>query len=110
MRDDGWYARHNRGSAACANRRPLAAVAVREVRRCCRAQVKGHRMIRGLLVGVGVLLAIAGTVFALQGFGVLGGSGMSGNGFWAGAGPVIAAQAPVPDQGCSPGQDSRRLG
>lgn len=47
-------------------------------------------MIRGLLVGVGVLLAIAGTVFALQGFGVLGGSGMSGNGFWAGAGPVIA--------------------
>jgi hypothetical protein len=47
-------------------------------------------MIRRLLIGAGVLLAVAGTVFALQGFGVLGGSGMSGSGFWAAAGPVIA--------------------
>jgi hypothetical protein len=39
---------------------------------------------------VGVLLLIAGTVFALQGFGVLGGSVMSGSTFWAAAGPVIA--------------------
>jgi hypothetical protein len=47
-------------------------------------------MIRGLQLLIGVLLVIAGTVFALQGFGVLGGSGMSGSGFWASAGPVIA--------------------
>jgi hypothetical protein len=47
-------------------------------------------MIRGLLVTVGALLAIAGTVFALQGFGVVGGSAMSGSRFWAVAGPVIA--------------------
>jgi hypothetical protein len=47
-------------------------------------------MIRGLLVVAGVLVAVAGTVFALQGFGVLGGSAMSGSGFWAAAGPVIA--------------------
>jgi hypothetical protein len=48
-------------------------------------------MIRGLLLVVGALLLIAGTVFALQGFGVLGGSVMSGSHFWAAAGPVIAA-------------------
>lgn len=47
-------------------------------------------MIRGLLMTAGALLAIAGTVFALQGFGVLGGSAMSGSHFWAVAGPVIA--------------------
>lgn len=39
---------------------------------------------------VGAVMTIAGTVFALQGFGVLGGSGMSGSHFWAGAGPLIA--------------------
>jgi uncharacterized protein (TIGR03382 family) len=38
----------------------------------------------------GALLTIAGAVFALQGFGVLGGSMMSGNHFCAGAGPIIA--------------------
>jgi len=35
-------------------------------------------------------VTIAGTVFALQGFGVLGGSVMSGSHFWAVAGPLIA--------------------
>ncbi len=48
-------------------------------------------MARGLLGAVGALLLIAGTVFALQGFGVLGGSPMSGSNTWAAAGPVIAA-------------------
>lgn len=48
-------------------------------------------MARGLLSAVGALLVIAGTVFALQGFGVLGGSSMSGSMTWAAAGPVIAA-------------------
>jgi hypothetical protein len=46
-------------------------------------------MIRGLQLVVGALLLIAGTVFALQGFGVLGGSSMTRSGFWAAAGPVI---------------------
>lgn len=48
-------------------------------------------MARGLPGAVGALLVIAGTVFALQGFGVLGGSAMSGSSAWAIAGPVIAA-------------------
>ena len=47
-------------------------------------------MTRAMLIIIGALVAIAGTVFALQGFGVLGGSTMSGSHFWAGAGPVIA--------------------
>jgi hypothetical protein len=47
-------------------------------------------MVRGLQLLAGALLVIAGTVFALQGFGVLGGSSMTGSGFWAAAGPVIA--------------------
>jgi len=47
-------------------------------------------MIRFVLGVVGVLLLIAGTIFALQGFGVLGGSVMSGSHFWAAAGPIIA--------------------
>lgn len=47
-------------------------------------------MTRFVLGAVGALLLIAGTVFALQGFGVLGGSVMSGSSFWAVAGPVIA--------------------
>jgi hypothetical protein len=47
-------------------------------------------MTRFVLGVAGALLLIAGTVFALQGFGVLGGSAMSGSHFWAAAGPVIA--------------------
>jgi len=43
-----------------------------------------------VLVGVGVLVTLAGVVFTLQGVGVLGGSVMSGVTFWAVAGPVIA--------------------
>jgi hypothetical protein len=46
--------------------------------------------VRTLLLIAGALLTIAGTVFALQGFGALGGSAMTGSHFWAGAGPVIA--------------------
>ncbi len=43
-----------------------------------------------LLIGVGALITIAGVVFALQGLGYVGGSTMSGETFWAVAGPVIA--------------------
>jgi hypothetical protein len=44
-----------------------------------------------VLVVAGGLATIAGVVFALQGFGVLGGSVMSGSSLWAALGPVIAA-------------------
>ncbi|MGH3156070.1 MAG: hypothetical protein ACRDNF_05790 [Streptosporangiaceae bacterium] len=47
-------------------------------------------MKRTLLVGLGVLLMLAGIIFTLQGSGVMGGSTMSGVTFWAVAGPVIA--------------------
>jgi hypothetical protein len=43
-----------------------------------------------ILAGVGVLITLAGVIFTLQGVGVIGGSGMSGDTFWAVAGPVIA--------------------
>jgi hypothetical protein len=38
----------------------------------------------------GVLLTVAGVIWALQGFGVIGGSFMSGNSVWAIIGPVVA--------------------
>ena len=47
-------------------------------------------MMRGLLVGAGALVALAGVIFTLQGIGALGGSAMSNNTFWAVAGPIIA--------------------
>ena len=47
-------------------------------------------MIGRTLVVAGLLVAIAGVVFSLQGFGVLGGSAMSGSSFWAAAGPLVA--------------------
>ena len=45
----------------------------------------------GILTAVGVLLTIAGVIWALQGFGVIGGSFMSGDSVWAVIGPVVAA-------------------
>ncbi len=47
-------------------------------------------MRRRLFVGVGILVALAGVIFTLQGFGVIGGSVMSGVTLWAVIGPVIA--------------------
>ena len=47
-------------------------------------------MKRRLLVGVGVLITLAGVIFTLQGAGVIGGSAMSGVTLWAVVGPVIA--------------------
>ena len=46
-------------------------------------------MKKSLWVLVGVVLAILGLLFTLQGTGVIGGSVMSGSTFWAVAGPVI---------------------
>lgn len=47
-------------------------------------------MLNGILVALGAVATIAGVVFALQGFGVLGGSAMSGSSLWAALGPLIA--------------------
>jgi hypothetical protein len=47
-------------------------------------------MKNSLAIAAGVLIAIAGVVFTLQGLGDIGGSAMSGVTFWAIAGPLIA--------------------
>jgi hypothetical protein len=47
-------------------------------------------MKKGLLIAVGVLIALAGAVFTLQGLNVMGNSAMSGHTIWAVLGPVIA--------------------
>jgi hypothetical protein len=43
-----------------------------------------------LLVVLGVVLAVVGVVWALQGLDVLGGSAMSGVTLWAVVGPIVA--------------------
>jgi hypothetical protein len=43
-----------------------------------------------LLIGVGVLITVAGVIFTLQGLDFLGGSVMTGVTFWAVVGPLIA--------------------
>jgi|HubBroStandDraft_6_1064221.scaffolds.fasta_scaffold51860_4 hypothetical protein len=63
---------------------------VRDTGSVQRAGKEAVIMRRVVLVGVGVLVTLAGVIFTLQGVGVLGGSGMSGVTFWAAAGPVIA--------------------
>ena len=47
-------------------------------------------MRRGLLIGLGALVTLAGLVFALQGLGYIGGSSMTGTTLWAFLGPLIA--------------------
>jgi hypothetical protein len=47
-------------------------------------------MRRGLLIGFGTLIAVAGVIFALQGLGYIGGSSMTGTTLWAVLGPLIA--------------------
>jgi len=47
-------------------------------------------MRRGLLIGLGAAVAVAGVVFALQGLGYVGGSSMTGATLWAVLGPLIA--------------------
>jgi hypothetical protein len=47
-------------------------------------------MNNGVLIGAGILITIAGLIWALQGFGVVGGSFMSGNSVWAIIGPLVA--------------------
>jgi hypothetical protein len=48
-------------------------------------------MKKAVLIVVGILLALAGISFTLQGLNVMGGSGgMNGNKLWAVLGPIIA--------------------
>ena len=47
-------------------------------------------MRRGLTIGLGALIAVAGVIFALQGFGYLRGSTMTGTTLWSVLGPLIA--------------------
>ena len=47
-------------------------------------------MMRILLVAAGLVITLAGVIFALQGVGDVGGSFMSGTTTWAVAGPLIA--------------------
>jgi hypothetical protein len=44
----------------------------------------------GVLTVTGLVLTIAGVIWALQGFGVIGGSFMSGDSVWAIIGPIVA--------------------
>ncbi len=44
----------------------------------------------GVLIAIGALAALTGVIWALQGFGVIGGSFMSGDSVWAVVGPVTA--------------------
>ena len=41
-------------------------------------------------VAIGAIVTLLGIIFALQGFDVIGGSGMSGKTLWAILGPIIA--------------------
>jgi hypothetical protein len=43
-----------------------------------------------LLIAVGIVVVIVGAIFALQGFGVIGGSAMSNNHTFEVVGPLIA--------------------
>jgi hypothetical protein len=45
---------------------------------------------RSALLVVGLLLLAAGSLFTLQGLGILGGSAMSGVRLWAIVGPIVA--------------------
>ena len=47
-------------------------------------------MRKPVLVTIGVIVAILGIVFTLQGLGFIGGSAMTGSTLWAILGPIIA--------------------
>ena len=47
-------------------------------------------MRRPLIVGFGVLVTVAGVIFALQGLGYVHGSAMTGTTLWSVLGPLIA--------------------
>jgi hypothetical protein len=45
---------------------------------------------RGVLTAIGAVAAVLGAVWTLQGLGYLKGSPMTGESFWATAGPIVA--------------------
>ena len=47
-------------------------------------------MSKPVLITIGVIVALLGLLFTLQGLGVVGGSAMSGSTLWAILGPIIA--------------------
>ncbi|GAA1747761.1 hypothetical protein [Agromyces humatus] len=47
-------------------------------------------MSKPVLVMIGAIVALMGVIFMFQGFGVIGGSAMSGSTLWAVLGPIIA--------------------
>ena len=47
-------------------------------------------MRKSVLVTIGVIIAVLGAIFTLQGFGYIGGSAMTGSTLWAVLGPIIA--------------------
>lgn len=47
-------------------------------------------MSKGVLITIGIVVALLGAVFTLQGLGFIGGSAMSGSTLWAILGPIIA--------------------
>ena len=49
-----------------------------------------HTWRKAVLVTVGVVVALLGAIFTLQGLGVIGGSAMTGSTLWAILGPIIA--------------------
>jgi len=51
--------------------------------------------VRPARVVIAILLALVGAIWTLQGLGVIGGTGMSGTLFWAGAGIAIIIGAGV---------------
>jgi len=47
-------------------------------------------MRKSVLLTVGVIVAVLGAIFTLQGLGFIGGSAMTGSTLWAVLGPIIA--------------------
>jgi hypothetical protein len=47
-------------------------------------------MRKPVLVTIGVIIAVLGAIFTLQGLGYIGGSAMTGSTLWAVLGPIIA--------------------
>lgn len=47
-------------------------------------------MRKPVLITLGVIIAVFGAIFTLQGLGFIGGSAMTGSTLWAIAGPIIA--------------------
>lgn len=49
----------------------------------------GGRVMQRILIGVGIVLVLLGGLWTLQGVGILGGSVMSGQTFWATVGIIL---------------------